>query len=60
MSNLVIFLSMGLLIYWVSRTLLLLKGPPHQIDSTLNSDLWWGRRLLLGLRAIFSSPTQLA
>jgi hypothetical protein len=60
MSEFVIFISTGLLVYWFSRTLLLLKGSPEQLDETLECDLWWGRRLLLGLRTTFEGPTQLA
>ena len=60
MSALVIFVCMGLLVYWFSRTRLLLKGSTEEIDGTLESDLWWGRRLLLMLRAILGEPTQLA
>jgi hypothetical protein len=60
MSELVIFVCTGLLVYWSFRTLLLLKGSQEEIDETLEGDLWWGRRLLLGLRAMFGGPTQLA
>ena len=60
MSNCIIFVSSGLLVYWSSRTLLLLNGSEAETDEILESDLWWGRRLLLGLRTMFGSSTHLA
>lgn len=60
MPGVVIFVSTGLLVYWFSRTLLLLKGSQQEIDETLECDLWWGRRFLLGLRTMFGEPTQFA
>ena len=54
------FICTGLLVYWISRTLLLLKGCEEEIDDTLESDLWRGRRLLLWLRTMFVPPTQLS
>ena len=58
MSALIIFVCTGLLVYWFARTVLLLCGPDEAIDETLEYDLWWGRRVLLGLRAMFVPPTQ--
>ena len=60
MSAIIIFVCSGLLVYWVARTVLLLHGPEEAIDETLECDLWWGRRLLLGLRTMFVPPTQMA
>jgi hypothetical protein len=60
MPLLILFVSTGLLVYWVARTVLLLHGPKKAIDETLDCDLWWGRRLLLGLRNMFLPPTQMA
>jgi hypothetical protein len=60
MSAVVIFVSSGLLIYWFSRTLLLLKGSEEEIHQVLEADVWWGRTLLIGLRTMFRPPTQLA
>ena len=51
---------MGLLVYWVSRMMMLLYGSPEQTNEILDCDLWWGRRLLSALRAMFVPPTQLA
>jgi hypothetical protein len=58
MSALTIFFCTGLLVYWVARTLLLLHGSDEAIDETLECDLWWGRRVLLGLRTMFVPPHQ--
>jgi hypothetical protein len=51
MAALIIFVCSGLFVYWVSRTVLLLRGSGEAIDETLECDLWWGRRLLLGRRS---------
>jgi hypothetical protein len=47
------FVSTGMLVYWVRRTQMLLHGSEDEITETLENDLWWTRRLLLGLRAMF-------
>ena len=60
MSSFIIFVCTGLLVYWVTRTALLLRGSEEEINGTLKSDLWWGRRVLLGLRSLFVPPTQFA
>jgi len=59
-SEFIIFVCSGLLVYWFSRTLLLLRRSEAETDEILESDLWWGRRLLLGIRTMFESSTQLA
>ena len=38
----------------------LVYGSDDEINETLESDLWRGRRLLLGLRSMFVPPNQLA
>ena len=58
MSVLIVFLCSGLLVYWFARTLLLLYGSDEAVDEALECDLWWGRRLLLGLRAAVEPPQQ--
>jgi hypothetical protein len=58
MSALIIFLSSGLLVYWIARTLLLLYASDEAVDDALECDLWWGRRLWLGLRAAVEPPQQ--
>ena len=60
MPELILFISTGLLVYWVARTWLLLRGAEEEIDETLEMDLWWGRRLLLSLRALLVPPNQFA
>jgi len=52
MSAFIIFFCTGLLIYWTSRTRILLHGSPAAIEATLESDLLRGRRFLSGLRAL--------
>ena len=47
--GLLIFVCSGLLVYWVSRTFLLLNGSKEEIDDTLESDLLWSRRMLSAL-----------
>jgi hypothetical protein len=59
-SDLIIFVCSGLLVYWVARTFLLLYGSEESVADTLECDLWWGRRLLLGLRTMLVPPTQMA
>ncbi len=60
MSDFIIFVCSGLFVYWFSRTLLLLKRSKAETDEILESDLWWCRILLLGIRTMFESSTQLA
>lgn len=60
MSELIIFVCSGLLVYWFSRSLLLLNRSKPEIEATLDYDLWWGRRVLSEIRTMFVPPTQLA
>jgi len=55
---LIIFVSPGLLLYWVARTVLLFHGTDEAIDEALACDLWWGRRVLSGLRTMLVPPQQ--
>jgi hypothetical protein len=55
-----IFVCSGFLVYWLARMFLVLCGSEEAIAETLDWDLWWGRRLLLGLRTMFLPPTHLA
>jgi hypothetical protein len=48
-----IFICTALLVYWFSRTRLLLKGSAEEIDEVLARDLWRVRRVLLSLRMLF-------
>ncbi len=49
-----------LLGYWAARSALLLGGSPGRIEHTLTSDLWGGRHILLGIRAIVIPRTDSA
>jgi hypothetical protein len=49
-----------LLGYWAARTALLLSGPAGRIETTLESDLWGGRHILLGIRALVIPRTDSA
>jgi hypothetical protein len=58
MSALIMFVCTGLLVYWVARTVLLLFGRQEEIEEILEFDLWYGRRLLVGLRSACLPPQQ--
>jgi len=60
MSAIIIFFCAGLLVYWLSRMMMLLYGSPGQTNEILDCDLWWGRRFLMALRAMFVPPALLA
>src|ERR1035438_626744 len=40
MSGVIIFVSSGLFVYWLSRTFTLLHGSDTEIDEMLAPDLW--------------------
>jgi len=46
--------------FWLTGPFLALYGSEESVAATLECDLWWGRRLLLGLRTMFVPPPQLA
>ncbi|HLK65697.1 MAG TPA: hypothetical protein VKU19_19800 [Bryobacteraceae bacterium] len=56
LSETIIFVSSGLLVYWLSRTLVLFRGSEVEIDNTLESDRWRLRRLITGLSSLFVPP----
>ncbi len=60
MSGFIIFVCSGFLVYWLARIKVLLYGSEEQIGETLEIDLRWFRKLLLGLRTMFVPPAQLA
>jgi hypothetical protein len=60
MNALVVFISTGLLIYWLSRSMLMLQATEDQVEEVLERDFWWGYRLWLALRSMFSIPNQFA
>jgi hypothetical protein len=46
MLHVIIFLSSGLFVYWVTRTMQLLADSDEAIDEALEYDLWRARDLL--------------
>ena len=58
MSSVIIFVSSGLFVYWLSRTFTLLHGSDIEIDEMLAHDLWLSRKILLLVRSAFPPPTQ--
>jgi hypothetical protein len=48
----------ALLVYWISRSFLLIHGSKEAIDEALDCDLWWGRRLLHCVRSLFELPIE--
>ena len=60
MFAIVMFVCSGLLVYWISRTRLLLNGSKPEINEALNHDFWRGRRFLIALRGMLGASTQLA
>jgi hypothetical protein len=56
--QIIIFVSSGLFVYWVTRTMQLLQDTDEAIDETLECDHWRGRRFLMSLRAMFVPPQQ--
>jgi hypothetical protein len=56
---LIIFICSGLLVYWISWTVVILHGSDDAIDERLDCDLWWGRKLLAGFRSAMEPPQQL-
>ena len=48
MSVLIIFAAAALLIFWTSRTAVLLHGSTDEIAKILENDLWMGRSFLSG------------
>jgi hypothetical protein len=57
-SATILFLSMGLLVYWAMRALLIMRGSEEQINYVLDSDLRWGRKFLLILRVLLNPSSQ--
>ena len=52
----IIFIASGLLVYWFSRSLLLLRGQAEMIEETLDCDAWWGRRLWRAIQSFIQPP----
>ena len=60
MYCLIMFTCNGLLVYWATRTAMLLNGPEKRIEQTLEKDLWSGRQILIGIRQLLMPPANLA
>jgi hypothetical protein len=60
MPAIIIFISTGLLIYWISRVRILQHGSEDEIHATLETDLLRVRRFVLGLRSVFMPTVLLA
>jgi hypothetical protein len=58
-TEVILFCSTGLFIYWIKRALLILSRSKEEIDRVLESDLWWGQRFWLVLRTLFNPSSQL-
>jgi len=52
-------LSLGLWIYWATRTWLLLRASDAEIRRVLASDLSWLRRAWWTVRAMFVPPSHI-
>jgi len=46
------FFSMGLLVYWSSRALLIVLKPKEYVDEVLDNDFQWGREIWLTVRIL--------
>ena len=60
MYCLIMFTCNGLLVYWATRTAMLLNGPEKRIEQTLEKDSWSGRQILIGIRQLLMPPANLA
>ena len=60
MGEIIFFCSIPLLVYWIARTRLLLSGSEDEIEEVLHGDLWWGYRVLIAVRSLFSPSNQIA
>ena len=56
MYCLIMFTCNGLLVYWATRTAMLLNGPEKRTEQTLEKDLWSGRQILIGIRHLLCLP----
>jgi hypothetical protein len=52
----IIFFAGGLLVYWVSRVVVLLVASEAEVNDLLNNDLSVGRQIWLYLRSLFIPP----
>jgi hypothetical protein len=54
MTAIILFFSTGLLVYWTSRVLFLMRGPAERVNRLLEADLAWGKRFIDTLRGMFA------
>ena len=52
----IIFFTVGLLMYWGSRVLPLLRASEQALDNLLDCDLEAGRQIWLHVRSLFTPP----
>jgi hypothetical protein len=52
----IIFLAVGLLMYWGSRVLPLLRASEEELDNLLDGDLETGRQIWLQVLGLFTPP----
>jgi len=57
MSAVIIFISVGLFVYWVNRTGLILYGSRERIRAVLDHDIRTFDDVMLALRATFFPST---
>jgi hypothetical protein len=55
---LILFTCTGLLVYWLARTALLMRGSEESIEEALRHDLWFAHQILLWLRILFTPGSQ--
>jgi hypothetical protein len=55
----ILFCSMGLWAYWITRLWPLLRGDCQEIDQVLDADLMWDRKLLLAARVALTRSDSL-
>lgn len=60
MPPIILFVSTGLLIYWISRVKVLRQATAGEIRETLENDWLRGRRFVLWLRSVCLPAVQLA
>ena len=56
MAAIIIVISTGLMVYWISRMGILWHGSEDEIQAILEGDLLRGRRILSGLWPVFIAP----
>ncbi len=57
MNAIIVFFSVGLLVYWIDRTILILRGSKERISAVLGRDARTLDDVILALRATFYPST---